>query len=67
MSPDYDPHASSLPGTADPAVLDELFAIRGSIDYSFYFYNGIIQVFRKSGISKDSPHRPLSIFNSTDN
>ena len=32
MSPDYDPHASSLPGTADPAVLDELFAIRGSID-----------------------------------
>lgn len=30
--PDYDPHASSLQGTADPAVLEELFAIRGSID-----------------------------------
>ena len=28
----YDPHASSLTGTTDPAVLDELYAIRGSID-----------------------------------
>ena len=28
----YDPHASSLRGTADPAVLEELYAIRGSID-----------------------------------
>jgi chorismate mutase len=28
----YDPHASSLHGTADPAVLEELYAIRGSID-----------------------------------
>lgn len=32
MNPDYDPHASSLPGTTDPAVLAELYAIRGSID-----------------------------------
>ena len=32
MSPDYDPHASSLAGTADPDVLEELYAIRGSID-----------------------------------
>ncbi|MFC7402020.1 chorismate mutase [Citricoccus sp. GCM10030269] len=29
---DYDPHASSLQGTADPEVLEELYAIRGSID-----------------------------------
>jgi chorismate mutase len=28
----YDPHATSLDGTADPAVLEELYAIRGSID-----------------------------------
>ncbi|GAA1670432.1 chorismate mutase [Citricoccus zhacaiensis] len=28
----YDPHASSLQGEADPAVLEELYAIRGSID-----------------------------------
>ncbi|MBB4735527.1 chorismate mutase [Micrococcus cohnii] len=28
----YDPHASSLVGTAEQAVLDELYAIRGSID-----------------------------------
>lgn len=28
----YDPHASSLAGTADPAVLEQLYAIRGSID-----------------------------------
>lgn len=28
----YDPHASSLQGTADPAVLEDLYAIRGSID-----------------------------------
>ena len=32
MSPDYDPHASSLAGTADADVLEELYAIRGSID-----------------------------------
>ncbi|MCK6095769.1 chorismate mutase [Micrococcus sp. 2A] len=32
MSADYDPHASSLDASTDPAVLDELFAIRGSID-----------------------------------
>jgi chorismate mutase len=29
---DFDPHATSLEGTADPAVLQELFEIRGSID-----------------------------------
>lgn len=29
---EYDPHASSLVNTTDPAVLDELYAIRGSID-----------------------------------
>lgn len=28
----YDPHASSLSGHTDPAVLEELFSIRGSID-----------------------------------
>ncbi|MGW9551210.1 chorismate mutase [Citricoccus zhacaiensis] len=28
----YDPYASSLQGEADPAVLEELYAIRGSID-----------------------------------
>lgn len=28
----YDPHASSLVGAVDQAVLDELYAIRGSID-----------------------------------
>jgi len=28
----FDPHATSLDGTADPAVLQELFEIRGSID-----------------------------------
>ncbi|NUL46352.1 chorismate mutase [Cellulosimicrobium funkei] len=28
----YDPHASSLQGEADPAVLEELYSIRGSID-----------------------------------
>ena len=32
MSPDYDPHASSLTGRTDPEVLAELYAIRGSID-----------------------------------
>ncbi|MDY6055889.1 chorismate mutase [Micrococcus sp.] len=32
MSTDYDPHASSLTGTTDEAVLAELYAIRGSID-----------------------------------
>ncbi len=32
ISAGYDPHASSLQGTADPAVLEELYAIRGSID-----------------------------------
>lgn len=32
MSAEYDPHASSLQTSADPAVLEELFAIRGSID-----------------------------------
>lgn len=32
MSADYDPHASSLDGTTDPAVLQELFALRASID-----------------------------------
>ncbi|GAB2894083.1 chorismate mutase [Neomicrococcus lactis] len=31
-SEQFDPHASSLNGSVDPAVLDELFAIRGSID-----------------------------------
>ena len=30
--PDFDPHATSLEGTADPAVLRELFEIRSSID-----------------------------------
>ena len=32
MSAEYDPHASSLQTSADPAILEELFAIRGSID-----------------------------------
>lgn len=32
MSAAYDPHASSLQSSADQAVLDELYAIRGSID-----------------------------------
>lgn len=32
MSAQYDPHASSLAGSTDPAVLEELYAIRGSID-----------------------------------
>jgi chorismate mutase len=30
--PAFDPHATSLEGTADPAVLQELFEIRSSID-----------------------------------
>ncbi|MCG7422470.1 chorismate mutase [Micrococcus porci] len=32
MSHDYDPHASSLAGTADQDILEELYEIRGSID-----------------------------------
>ncbi len=32
MSAQYDPHASSLAGSTDPKVLQELYAIRGSID-----------------------------------
>ena len=31
-SEEFDPHASSLPGEVEQAVLDELYAIRGSID-----------------------------------
>ncbi|GAB3619210.1 chorismate mutase [Glutamicibacter sp. PS] len=31
-SPTFDPHASSLEGQVDQGVLDELYAIRGSID-----------------------------------
>lgn len=30
--PNYDPAASSLTGTVDPSVLEELLAVRGSID-----------------------------------
>lgn len=29
---DFDPHASSLHGEVDQAVLDELYSVRGSID-----------------------------------